>query len=48
MLALCPDGFLEGLSATDQKEHGALFDEVMTGFRIAYGGARGSLASPLT
>ncbi|HAA28709.1 MAG TPA: aspartate aminotransferase family protein, partial [Cyanobacteria bacterium UBA8553] len=37
-----PDaGFLEGLRVLTQ-EHGALlvFDEVMTGFRIAYGGAQ--------
>jgi glutamate-1-semialdehyde 2,1-aminomutase len=37
-----PDaGFLEGLRELTQ-EHGALlvFDEVMTGFRIAYGGAQ--------
>jgi glutamate-1-semialdehyde 2,1-aminomutase len=34
-------GFLEGL-ATLAREHGALliFDEVMTGFRVAYGGAQ--------
>jgi glutamate-1-semialdehyde 2,1-aminomutase len=34
-------GFLEGLAAL-AKEHGALliFDEVMTGFRLAYGGAQ--------
>lgn len=38
-----PDaGFLEGLRELT-KEHGALlvFDEVMTGFRISYGGAQG-------
>jgi glutamate-1-semialdehyde 2,1-aminomutase len=37
-----PDaGFLEGLRVLTQ-EYGALlvFDEVMTGFRIAYGGAQ--------
>lgn len=35
------DGFLEGLRAVCD-EHGALliFDEVMTGFRVAYGGAQ--------
>lgn len=35
-------GFLEGLRAVTQ-EHGALllFDEVITGFRLAYGGAQG-------
>ena len=35
------EGFLEGLRALTQ-EHGALlvFDEVMTGFRVAYGGAQ--------
>ena len=35
------DGFLEGLRRIT-KEHGALliFDEVMTGFRVAYGGAQ--------
>jgi glutamate-1-semialdehyde 2,1-aminomutase len=35
------DGFLEGLRAICD-EHGALliFDEVMTGFRVAYGGAQ--------
>ena len=34
-------GFLEGLAAL-AREHGALliFDEVMTGFRVAYGGAQ--------
>jgi glutamate-1-semialdehyde 2,1-aminomutase len=39
---IAPDaGFLEGLREITQ-EHGALlvFDEVMTGFRIAYGGAQ--------
>lgn len=39
---ITPDaGFLEGLRVLTQ-EHGALlvFDEVMTGFRIAYGGAQ--------
>jgi glutamate-1-semialdehyde 2,1-aminomutase len=39
---IAPDaGFLEGLRELTQ-EHGALlvFDEVMTGFRIAYGGAQ--------
>lgn len=39
---IAPDaGFLEGLRQLTQ-EHGALlvFDEVMTGFRIAYGGAQ--------
>jgi glutamate-1-semialdehyde 2,1-aminomutase len=39
---IAPDaGFLEGLRVITQ-EHGALlvFDEVMTGFRIAYGGAQ--------
>ncbi|NJK36959.1 MAG: glutamate-1-semialdehyde 2,1-aminomutase [Oscillatoriales cyanobacterium RM1_1_9] len=39
---IVPDaGFLEGLRVITQ-EHGALlvFDEVMTGFRIAYGGAQ--------
>lgn len=39
---IAPDaGFLEGLRLLTQ-EHGALliFDEVMTGFRIAYGGAQ--------
>ncbi|CDN11034.1 Glutamate-1-semialdehyde aminotransferase [Richelia intracellularis] len=39
---ITPDaGFLEGLRELTQ-EHGALlvFDEVMTGFRIAYGGAQ--------
>ncbi|MFQ5696184.1 MAG: glutamate-1-semialdehyde 2,1-aminomutase [Terriglobia bacterium] len=44
-------GFLEGLRAVAQK-HGALllFDEVITGFRIAYGGAqeRFSLRADLT
>jgi glutamate-1-semialdehyde 2,1-aminomutase len=36
-----PPGFLEGLRATCD-EHGALLilDEVMTGFRVAYGGAQ--------
>jgi len=35
------DGYLEGLRALTQ-EHGALlvFDEVITGFRVAYGGAQ--------
>lgn len=35
------EGYLEGLRAVTQ-EHGALlvFDEVMTGFRVAYGGAQ--------
>ena len=42
---ITPDaGFLEGLRELTQ-EHGALlvFDEVMTGFRIAYGGAQAKL-----
>lgn len=35
------DGFLEGLEALTER-HGAvlIFDEVMTGFRVAYGGAQ--------
>jgi glutamate-1-semialdehyde 2,1-aminomutase len=38
-------GFLEGLREVT-REHGALliFDEVITGFRIAYGGAQGATA----
>ncbi|MCW3491149.1 glutamate-1-semialdehyde 2,1-aminomutase [Dethiobacter alkaliphilus] len=40
-LAIPQEGFLEGLREVTQK-HGALliFDEVMTGFRVAYGGAQ--------
>jgi glutamate-1-semialdehyde 2,1-aminomutase len=41
-VVLPQSGFLEGLSAIC-RQHGALliFDEVMTGFRVAYGGAQG-------
>ncbi len=40
-VVLPQEGFLEGLRRVT-KEHGALliFDEVMTGFRVAYGGAQ--------
>ena len=40
-------GFLEGLRELT-KENGALlvFDEVMTGFRISYGGAQAISVSP--
>jgi len=47
---ISPDaGFLEGLRELT-RDHGSLlvFDEVMTGFRIAYGGAQEKFMLPLT